>query len=169
MVVHRGTLSASHPSFRVRRKRPSCVARSLLKSKRQPSLLLHTIDGRSGVKSHEEDGGHVTKDEMDTSRNKSDKADNEEGDDYEVVYEGAVKELRRYKDLVPSVDVGLECGVILYDEFAFQTGDVLEQYEILKEPRDVDEAYAEAAQREQSMRDLAEHQAALEQSKGTTG
>jgi translation initiation factor IF-2 len=70
----------------------------------------------------------------------------------EIVYEGQIKELRRFKELVPSVEQGLECGVILYDEFLFRPGDVLEQVEHYEEPHDVEEVYEEARKVEEMMR-----------------
>lgn len=72
-----------------------------------------------------------------------------------VVYEGQIKELRRFKDIVPSVEEGLECGVILHDEFVWRTGDVLELVETYEEPRDVDEEFAKAELRERSLRQQA--------------
>ncbi|KAK7198568.1 translation initiation factor IF-2 [Novymonas esmeraldas] len=79
----------------------------------------------------------------------------------EVVYEGQLKELRRFKDLVPTVETGLECGVILHDDFSFRTGDVLEQVEEYEESRDVDEEYEAAEKREKLLRETAEMQARL--------
>lgn len=86
--------------------------------------------------------------------------DMEEG--METVYDGAMKELRRFKDMVPSVDAGLECGVIMQDEFAFRVGDRLEAYEMVEESRDVEEEFAAAEERERIARSVAESQAALE-------
>lgn len=80
---------------------------------------------------------------------------------YEVVYEGQIKELRRFKELVPSVDTGLECGVILHEGFSFKKGDVLEETEAYEVERDVAEEYEAAAKREKLLRDVAERQAAL--------
>lgn len=79
---------------------------------------------------------------------------------YDVVYEGQIKELRRFKELVPSVETGLECGVILHDGFSFKKGDVLEQTEVYEVERDVTEEYEAAAQREKILRDVAERQSA---------
>ncbi|CCW61973.1 unnamed protein product [Phytomonas sp. EM1] len=79
----------------------------------------------------------------------------------EIVYEGRLKELRRFKDLVPCVETGLECGVILYDEFAFRVGDVLEQIERYDEPRDVAAEYEAAEKRERVTRETAQLQERL--------
>jgi translation initiation factor IF-2 len=81
----------------------------------------------------------------------------------EVVYEGQMKELRRFKELVPTVEKGLECGVVLFDDFSFRVGDVLEQYEIYSESRDVAEEFAAAEKREKILREQAETQARLEE------
>ncbi|CBH12421.1 translation initiation factor IF-2, putative [Trypanosoma brucei gambiense DAL972] len=83
-----------------------------------------------------------------------------------VVYEGQIKELRRFKELVPSVELGLECGVIMQDEFQFRTGDILQQYETYEEPRDVAEEYQKAELREKIMRDTAAAEALLAESTG---
>ncbi|EPY34443.1 translation initiation factor IF-2 [Angomonas deanei] len=76
----------------------------------------------------------------------------------ELVYDGQMKELRRFKDLVPSVEEGLECGVILFDEFSFRVGDILEQYEVYEEERDVAEEYEAAEKREKAIREQAERE-----------
>lgn len=78
---------------------------------------------------------------------------------YEIVYEGQIKELRRFKDLVPAVEAGLECGVILHDEFSFRKGDVLELIEKYEVERDVTEEYEAAAKREKLLQDVAQRQA----------
>ncbi|CCW66316.1 unnamed protein product [Phytomonas sp. Hart1] len=114
MTVTKGTLDASHLTFRVLRKK-----------QRSKKPLPAEAEGV------------------------------EEG---EVVYEGQVKELRRFKDLVPSVETGLECGVILYDEFSFMTGDVLEQIEVYEESREVAAEYEAAERREKITRETAELQ-----------
>jgi translation initiation factor IF-2 len=82
----------------------------------------------------------------------------------EVVYEGQLRELRRFKELVPSVEQGMECGVILFDEFMFRPGDVLEQVEHYEEQHDVEEVYEEARKHEEymRMRAAAEDQASTE-------
>ncbi|SYZ65933.1 translation_initiation_factor_IF-2 (plasmid) [Leishmania braziliensis MHOM/BR/75/M2904] len=80
----------------------------------------------------------------------------------EVVYEGQLKELRRFKDLVPTVETGLECGVVLHDDFSFRVGDVLEQVEEYEESRDVTEEYEAAEKREKILRETAEVQARME-------
>lgn len=85
----------------------------------------------------------------------------EEGQPYEVVYTGQIKELRRFKELVPFVEAGLDCGVVLHDEFSFKKGDVLELTEDYEVERDVTEEYEAAAQREKLLRDVAERQSSL--------
>ena len=75
------------------------------------------------------------------------------------VYEGQIKELRRFKDLVPSVELGMECGIILHDEFPFRTGDILEQVEEYEEPRNVEEEFEKATQRELAQRQQAQDDA----------
>lgn len=92
---------------------------------------------------------------------RSRKSDQTAEEEREVVYEGQIKELRRFKDLVPSVESGLECGAILYDDFSFKVGDILEQYELYEESRNVVEEFEAAAKREQIMRESAEMQARL--------
>ncbi|EPY22097.1 translation initiation factor IF-2 [Strigomonas culicis] len=76
----------------------------------------------------------------------------------ELVYSGQIKELRRFKELVPSVEEGLECGVILHDTFSFKTGDILELYEVYEEERDVTAEYEAAEQRERALRNAASAQ-----------
>lgn len=129
MRVLKGTLDASHLTFRVIRRRRSAI-------------LPRSSSGSSTSAS----GGNVAAGEE------------EEG---AVVYEGQLKELRRFKDLVPSVEAGLECGVILHDDFAFRVGDVLEQYEVYEESRDVAEEFDTAARREKALWESAEAQARL--------
>ncbi|ESL08202.1 translation initiation factor IF-2 [Trypanosoma rangeli SC58] len=80
-----------------------------------------------------------------------------------AVYEGQIKELRRFKEIVPSVEMGLECGVILHDEFQFRLGDILQQCEEYEEPRDVAEEYAAAELREKIMLETAAIQAEMEE------
>ena len=67
-------------------------------------------------------------------------------DEPEVVYEGTYKELRRFKDVVPSVENGLECGLIVRDDFVFRVGDVIREVEHYEEDRDV-QAEFEAAEK----------------------
>ena len=73
----------------------------------------------------------------------------------ECVYDGQIKELRRFKELVATVEQGMECGVIMYDEFQFKAGDVLEQVEAYEEPRDVEAVFEEAYRTEEIMRQKA--------------
>ncbi|QYM80370.1 translation initiation factor IF-2 [Horticoccus luteus] len=50
----------------------------------------------------------------------------------EVVYEGKVDTLKRFKDDANEVRAGLECGIKLDDFNGYQIGDVIESYEIQK-------------------------------------
>ena len=50
----------------------------------------------------------------------------------EIVYEGKVATLRRFKDDANEVRAGLECGVKLDDFNGYEVGDVIECYEIQK-------------------------------------
>lgn len=76
--------------------------------------------------------------------------------DAKVVYQGQIKELRRFKEIVPSVEAGLECGIIMHDEFSFRVGDLIEQVETFEEELDVDEEFEKAQQRENSQRQQAD-------------
>jgi small GTP-binding protein len=49
------------------------------------------------------------------------------GQDPIKVYEGRCKELRRFKEQVPTVEQGLECGMILHEDFTFRVGDRIQQ------------------------------------------
>lgn len=69
-----------------------------------------------------------------------------------LVHEGQIKELRRFKDLVPSVEEGMECGVIMRDAFIFRVGDVLEAIEEYEQERSVDEVFEAAAAHEATLR-----------------
>lgn len=72
-------------------------------------------------------------------------------EEFTVVHEGPIKELRRFKDIVPSVEAGMECGLILHDDFIFQVGDQLKQVEHYEEERDVATEFAAAAELEKRM------------------
>lgn len=72
-----------------------------------------------------------------------------------TVYEGSISELRRFKDIVPSVESGLECGVILRD-FVWQEGDILQVVEFDDAVRDVDEVFYAAEQRDEELRQQAQ-------------
>ena len=48
----------------------------------------------------------------------------------EVIGEGKVSFLRRFKENVSFVEEGLECGVVLDIDFEFEAGDILEEYTI---------------------------------------
>eukprot|EP00758_Cryptobia_borreli_P003218 Tbor_TRINITY_DN3616_c0_g1::TRINITY_DN3616_c0_g1_i1::g.257::m.257/K02519/infB, MTIF2; translation initiation factor IF-2 len=78
----------------------------------------------------------------------------------EIVYEGSIKELRRFKEKVPSVEQGLECGLILNDNFVFKVGDIIQDVEHYEEDRDVDAEFEAAVQLEKQM----QHQAHLQDS-----
>ncbi|KPI89412.1 putative Translation initiation factor IF-2 [Leptomonas seymouri] len=132
MKVTSGTLDASHLTCRVIRKHQSMKA-----------TLANALPGSKGGAST----NGVNEDESVVR---------------EVVYEGQMKELRRFKDLVPTVETGLECGVVLFDDFSFRTGDVLEQYEVYEESRDVAEEFEAAERREKILRMQAEAQARME-------
>lgn len=136
MKVTSGTLDASHLTFRVVRKQQNLKAK----------LAAVAAAAASGGKASLTSSG----------------LDDDETVAREVVYEGQVKELRRFKELVPTVENGLECGVVLFDDFSFRVGDVLEQYEVYEESRDVADEYAAAEKREKILRDQAETQARME-------
>ncbi|TPP46959.1 Elongation factor Tu GTP binding domain family protein [Leishmania donovani] len=134
MRVTRGTLDAAHLTFRVLR--------------RPQDLKARLAAAASGTKMSPS-GGDAAAAADDGAR--------------EVVYEGQLKELRRFKELVPTVETGLECGVVLHDDFSFRVGDVLEQVEEYEESRDVDEEYEAAERREKILRETAEMQARMEE------
>lgn len=46
------------------------------------------------------------------------------GDD-EIVHEARIKSLRHGKDIVPRIDEGMQCGIVLSKAFAFEVGDVI--------------------------------------------
>jgi translation initiation factor IF-2 len=50
----------------------------------------------------------------------------------EMVYEGRIGTLKRFKDDANEVRAGLECGIKLDDFNGYQTGDVIEVYEVQK-------------------------------------
>jgi translation initiation factor IF-2 len=50
----------------------------------------------------------------------------------EVIYEGKIATLKRFKDDANEVRAGLECGIKLDDFNGYQTGDVVECFEIQK-------------------------------------
>ena len=73
------------------------------------------------------------------------------GEEAAKVYEGRIKELRRFKEIIPSVEAGLECGVIL-DGFQFKAGDILHEIDTVEEQVDVEMVFAEASAREKEFR-----------------
>ena len=50
----------------------------------------------------------------------------------EVVYEGELSSLKRFKDDVREVDEGYECGIALKGYSDVREGDVIEAYQIQK-------------------------------------
>ena len=50
----------------------------------------------------------------------------------EIVHEGKIATLKRFKDDANEVRAGLECGIKLDDHNGYQAGDVIECYEIQK-------------------------------------
>ena len=76
----------------------------------------------------------------------------------ETVWEGRIKELRRFKEKVSYVEEGLECGIVLDDGFAFEVGDRLQEYSIEWKEHDVDEIYQKAAAQEDEDRRLKERE-----------
>ena len=69
-----------------------------------------------------------------------------------VVHEGAIAELRRFKEKVPLVEQGLECGVVMRDDFLFAVGDELLIVEVEEVEPDLEETFLEAKQREDAER-----------------
>jgi translation initiation factor IF-2 len=47
-----------------------------------------------------------------------------------IIYTGNIATLRRFKDDVPEVKVGLECGITLADSSDVKAGDIVETYEV---------------------------------------
>ncbi len=93
---------------------------------------------------------------------------NREGE-LEPVYEGKIKELRRFKEIVPFVDQGLECGVILHNGFNFREGDILQQVEYYEVERDVEQEFTKAEEREAAARLQAQQEAEAEEAQGGPG
>jgi translation initiation factor IF-2 len=77
------------------------------------------------------------------------------GEEPVKIFSGKIKELRRFKDIVPSVDAGLECGMILHDGFQFKPGDILSCFEVYEEEPDVEAIYTAAEDRERTSRQQA--------------
>lgn len=77
------------------------------------------------------------------------------GEEPQSVFLGKIKELRRFKDIVPSVDQGLECGMILHDCFQFKSNDIIQCVETYEEEPDVDKIFADAEDRERVARQQA--------------
>lgn len=53
----------------------------------------------------------------------------------QVVYEGKIASLKRFKEDVKEVLSGFECGITLEDFKDIQTGDILEAYKIVETAR----------------------------------
>ncbi len=47
-----------------------------------------------------------------------------------IIYTGSIASLRRFKDDVPEVKAGLECGITLADSSDVKAGDIVETYEV---------------------------------------
>jgi translation initiation factor IF-2 len=47
-----------------------------------------------------------------------------------IIYTGSIASLRRFKDDVPEVKAGLECGITLADSSDVKAGDIIETYEV---------------------------------------
>ena len=77
------------------------------------------------------------------------------GEEAVRVYSGKLKELRRFKEIVTSVDQNLECGMILYNEFQFRVGDTLHCVEVYDEEPDVDAIFDAAEEKERVEREIA--------------
>lgn len=142
MKVVRGNLEAAHLHCRVLRKRPEVTTTWTYNTKASEAELPF---GTGAQEEQQQDGSQVV-----------------QSLPYEAVYDGQIKELRRFKDLVPVVETGLECGVVLHDDFIFQKGDILELVEPYEEERDVAEEYEAAEKREQLLRDVAQRQGEAE-------
>ena len=72
----------------------------------------------------------------------------------ETVWEGRIKEIRRFKQRVGYVEEGLECGIVLEDAFSFDVGDKLQEYSIEWKEHDVNEIYQRAYAEEEEQRCL---------------
>lgn len=62
----------------------------------------------------------------------------------EVVHEGTITSLRRVKDDVREVSIGLECGVGIADFAEWKEGDRLEVFSVEQKQRTLEEASAAA-------------------------
>ncbi len=47
-----------------------------------------------------------------------------------IIYDGSIASLRRFKDDVPEVRIGLECGITLADSSDVRPGDIVETFEV---------------------------------------
>ena len=62
----------------------------------------------------------------------------------ETVFEGRLASLRRVKEVVPEVPMGLECGVGVDGFGDWREGDIIEGYEVATKRRTLEEASAAA-------------------------
>jgi len=56
----------------------------------------------------------------------------------EVVYEGKIASLKRFKDDVKDVSSGYECGVVLDHFKDIEAGDLIETYRVVETARTLD-------------------------------
>lgn len=63
----------------------------------------------------------------------------------ELVWEGAISSLRRFKDEVPEVKEGVECGVNCAEFWKWEEGDRLEFYELVQKKLSLEESHADTA------------------------
>ena len=54
-----------------------------------------------------------------------------------IIYNGAISSLRRFKDDVPEVRAGLECGVTFESHTDIKAGDYLETFEVEERERTI--------------------------------
>jgi translation initiation factor IF-2 len=52
-----------------------------------------------------------------------------------IVYNGQISSLRRFKDDVPEVRAGLECGITLESTTDIKAGDIVETFEVEERAR----------------------------------
>ncbi|TYG70949.1 hypothetical protein ES288_D05G355600v1 [Gossypium darwinii] len=62
-----------------------------------------------------------------------------------TVHVGVLDSLRRVKEIVKEVNVGLECGMGVEDYDRWQEGDILEAFNIVQKKRTLEEASASMA------------------------
>jgi translation initiation factor IF-2 len=54
-----------------------------------------------------------------------------------IIYTGSIASLRRFKEDVAEVKVGLECGITLADSSDVKAGDIVETYEVEMKERNL--------------------------------